>query len=84
MHTHLSSALAAENLRGNREVQLSLSRAPVVLGEGVILPILRKAIANVDPKVGAHAIATERLLRDPGAGSEPAMNEAKRMFVLGK
>jgi HEAT repeat protein len=80
----LAEELSAQLGRGNREVQLSLSRALVVLGEGVILPILRKAMANPDPRLRAHAIATERLLRDPAAGSESAVNEAKRIFVLGK
>lgn len=80
----LAEELSTQLGRGNREVQLSLSRALVVLGEGVILPILRKAMANPDPRVRAHAIATERLLRDPAAGSEPAVNEAKRIFALGK
>jgi hypothetical protein len=82
--TDLAEELSAQLGRGNREVQLSLSRALVVLGEGVILPILRKAMASPDPRVRAHAIATERLLRDPAAGSEPAVNEAKRIFVLGR
>lgn len=80
----LAEELSTQLGRGNREVQLSLSRALVVLGEGVILPILSNAMANPDPRVRAHAIATERLLRDPAAGSEPAVNEAKRIFVLGK
>lgn len=67
----LAEELSAQLGRGSREVQLSLSRALVVLGEGVILPILRKAIANADPRVRAHGIATERLLRDPGAADLP-------------
>lgn len=50
----------------------------------VIVPVLRQAMASDDPGVRAHAIAAERLLRDPGAGSEPAVNEAKRRFVLGR
>jgi hypothetical protein len=37
-----------------------------------------------DPGVHAHASATERLLRNPDAGSENAVNEAKRIFALGK
>jgi HEAT repeat protein len=81
---NLAEELSAQLGRGNRDVQLSLSRALVVLGEGVILPILRKAMANPNPRVRAHAIATKRLLRDPAAGSESSVNEAKRIFVLGK
>jgi HEAT repeat protein len=80
----LAAELSVQFGRGNREVQLSLSRALVALGEEMIAPVLRQAMASEDPGVRAHALATERLLRDPGAGSEPAVNEAKRRFVLGK
>ena len=80
----LAEELAAQFGRGNREVQLSLSRALVALGEEVIEPVLRKAMASGDPGVHAHASATGRLLRDPNASFELALHEAKRIFVLGK
>ena len=80
----LAEELAAQLGRGDRELQLSLSRALVALGEEVVGPVLRKAMASEDPRVRAHASATERLLRDPDAGSERAVNEAKRIFALGK
>ena len=80
----LAEELAAQLGRGSREVQLSLSRALVALGEEAVRPVLRKAMASDDPGVRAHAIATERLLREPDAGSEPAVKEANRMFVLGQ
>lgn len=80
----LAGELAAQLGRGGRQVQLSLSRALVALGEEVAGPVLRKAMASGDPGVKAHASATERLLRDPDAGSEPAIDEAKRIFALGK
>jgi HEAT repeat protein len=80
----LAEELAAQLGRGNREMQLSLSRALVALGEEVVGPVLRTAMASRDPGVQAHASATERLLREPDAGSEPAVNEAKRRFALGK
>jgi HEAT repeat protein len=79
----LAEELAAQLGRGDREVQLSLSRALVSLGEEVVGPALRKAVASGDPRVQAHASATERLLRNPDAGSENAVNEAKRIFALG-
>jgi len=50
----------------------------------MIVPVLQRAITSGDPGVRAHATATERLLRDPGAGSELAVKEAKRRFVLGR
>ncbi len=80
----LAEELAAQFGRGNREVQLSLSRALIALGDNVIEPILRKAMVSNDPSIRAHANATERLLRDPNAGFELAVHEAKRVFVLGK
>jgi HEAT repeat protein len=80
----LAEELAAQLGRGDRDVQLSLSRALVTLGEEVVGPILGNAIASSDPRVQAHASATERLLSDPDTGSERAVNEAKRIFALGK
>ena len=80
----LAEELAAQLGRGDPKVQLSLSRALVALGEEVIGPVLREALSSGDPAVHAHASATERLLREPDAGSEPAVNEAKRQFALSK
>jgi HEAT repeat protein len=80
----LAQELSAQLGRGNRDVQLSLSRALVALGEEVIMPILLKAMASDDPGVRAHASVTHRLLRDPDVGSERAVNEAKRIFLLGR
>ena len=68
--------------RGDREVQLSLSRALVDLGD-VIEPALEKAAANPDPAVAAHARATEFLLHNPDAGFHAAIDEAKRVVALG-
>ncbi|MGY4972177.1 HEAT repeat domain-containing protein [Streptomyces nigrescens] len=79
----LAAVLTTQLGRGERETQLSLSRALIVLGE-VMLPALRPAMTDVDPRVRAHAIATERLLRDPDAGFEFAIEEAKRIVALGR
>lgn len=78
----LAAALAAQLGRGGRETQLSLSRALVALGEAM-LPALHAAAADPDPRRRTHALATERLLRDPDAGFEPAVEEAKRVVALG-
>ncbi|MEP7351732.1 MAG: HEAT repeat domain-containing protein [Acidobacteriota bacterium] len=80
----LVEELASQLGRGDPALQLSLSRAIVALGEEVVGPALLKAMASFDPGVRAHASATERLLRDPAAGSKPAVDEAKRTFALGK
>lgn len=78
----LAAELAAQLGRGDREVQLSLSRALVALGD-VIEPALQAGLASEDPTVRAHARATERLLRDPDAGFDLAVDEAKRIVALG-
>lgn len=80
----LAEELAAQLGRGDREMQLRLSLALVALGEAAIEPILQKAMTSGDPRVRAHASATERLLRDPDAGFELAVDQARRVFVLGK
>ncbi|WP_319018993.1 HEAT repeat domain-containing protein [Microbispora sitophila] len=80
--SELAGVLAIQLGRGERETQLSLSRALIALGE-VIMPTLRAAMTNRDPRVRQHAIATERLLRNPDAGFEFAIEEAKRVAVLG-
>lgn len=78
----LAAVLATQLGRGERETQLSLSRALVALGE-VVLPALRAATTSPDRRVRTHALATEGLLRDPDAGFEFAIEEAKRIVSLG-
>ena len=78
----LAAVLATQFGRGKRETQLSLSRALIALGE-VTMPTLRAAMTDLNPRVRAHAIATERLLRDPDAGFESAIEEAKRVVAHG-
>jgi len=80
----LAEELATQLGRGDREMQLSLGRALVALGEAAIETVLKKAMTSDDPVIRAHANATERLLRDPDAGFELAVDQAKRTFVLGK
>ncbi|MGW5714601.1 HEAT repeat domain-containing protein [Amycolatopsis sp. NPDC003865] len=78
----LAGQLAAQLGRGDRDTRLSLSRALAALGD-VIEPVLRTALAAADPAVRAHARATERLLHDPDAGFDLAVDEAKRVVALG-
>ncbi|SCD57779.1 HEAT repeat domain-containing protein [Streptomyces sp. PpalLS-921] len=79
----LAVGLAAQLGRGERETRLSLSRALIALGE-VMVPTLDTAATAPDPHVRAHAIATQRLWRDPGAGFAYAVEEAKRVVALGE
>ncbi|KXK60913.1 hypothetical protein AWW66_16295 [Micromonospora rosaria] len=78
----LAAELATQFGRGDREVRLSLSRALVALGE-VVEPVLRTAATHHDATVRAHAQATERLLHDPEAGFDLAVDEAIRVVALG-
>ncbi|MGW5346364.1 HEAT repeat domain-containing protein [Streptomyces sp. NPDC004050] len=78
----LAEVLATQLGRGGRETQLSLSRAFVTLGAQV-LPVLRAAGTDPAPGVREHAIATERLVRDPDTGFGYAVEEAKRIVALG-
>ncbi|MEU3573012.1 HEAT repeat domain-containing protein [Kitasatospora sp. NPDC036755] len=79
----LAVVLAAQLGRGGPGTQLSLSRALIALGEAV-LPLLGAAATAPDPRVRTHALATERLWRDPDAGFESAIEEAKRAAVFGE
>ncbi|MFB7104366.1 HEAT repeat domain-containing protein [Streptomyces hydrogenans] len=77
----LAAVLAGRLGRGDRETQLSLSRALTGLGD-VVLPALETAAGHPDPRVRAHALATRRILRDPDTGFEYAIEEAKRVVAL--
>ncbi|MFH8443156.1 HEAT repeat domain-containing protein [Streptomyces sp. NPDC018026] len=78
----LARSLATQLGRGDRETQLSLSRALVALGEAAGSALEAAATAPA-PHVSAHALATRRLLRDPDSGFEAAIEEAKRVVALG-
>jgi hypothetical protein len=78
----LVEVLASQLGRGGHDTRLSLGRALVALGE-VVVPTLRAAATSPDPQVRQHAIATERLRRDPDAGFGSAVEEAKRVVALG-
>lgn len=78
----LAEVLVTQLGRGSREVQLSLSRALIALGE-VVLPLLHMAESAAEPRVRHHAVATQRLRLDPDAGFELAVEEAKRVVALG-
>ncbi|MFJ9329152.1 HEAT repeat domain-containing protein [Streptomyces sp. NPDC101230] len=78
----LVTVLATQLGRGERETQLSLSRALVALGE-TAEPALLAATTASDPRIRVHALATRRLLEDPDAGFTFAVEEAKRVVALG-
>lgn len=78
----LAGALATRLGRGERDTQLSLSRALVALGEAGV-PVLHAAAAGSDPRVRVHALATQHLLRDPDTAFGFAIEQAKRVVALG-
>ncbi|HZX08881.1 HEAT repeat domain-containing protein [Kribbella sp.] len=78
----LAAELATELGRGDRDVQLSLSRALVELGDAAS-EALASGVSSPRPKVQAHARATERLLHDPEANFGALLDEAKRAVALG-
>jgi HEAT repeat protein len=80
----LASKLAAQFGRGDRETQLSLSRALVGLGEDTIAPVLSAAAEHKDEAVRQHAAATEQLLRDPSLGFDAGLYRARREVGLGR
>ncbi|MFH9589706.1 HEAT repeat domain-containing protein [Streptomyces luteogriseus] len=78
----LAGELVLQLGRGDRKVQLSLSRALAGLGD-VIKPALERAAASSDPAVAAHARATELLRRNPETAFDAALDEARRLVALG-
>jgi HEAT repeat protein len=78
----LAAELASELGRGEVDLQRSLSRALVALGEAGAAAVAGAVAANHSPDVLAHAIATKRLLDDPDAGFLPDLAEAKRIHIL--
>lgn len=78
---NLAEELTVQLGRGDRDVQLSLSRALIALGEEIVQAVLEKAMLSDIPNVRAHACATERLMRDPDS---IVAREAKRVFLLSK
>lgn len=78
----LAALLATQLGRGGRETRLSLSQALVALGDAMT-PVVAAATRAPEPLVRVHALATQRLLRDPDAGFTLAVEEAKRVVALG-
>ena len=80
--TPLAEDLTRQLGRGDRGVQRSLSRELINLGD-MIEPILERAAQSLDPRVAAHARATELLRQDPESGFEAAISEARLMLTPG-
>ncbi|WGW13434.1 HEAT repeat domain-containing protein [Saxibacter everestensis] len=77
----LAETLSTQFNRGDREMQLSLSRAFVALGPAAS-PVVERAKADSDDAVRTHAIATEHLIQYPDEGFDAAIAEARRTVAL--
>jgi len=77
----LAETLSTQFGRGGRDVQLSLSRAFVVLGDPAAA-VVERAAADPDPAVSTHALATARLMEDPDEGFDAAIHDARRVVAL--
>jgi len=77
----LAQDLATQLGRGGREVRLSLSRALAMLADAA-MPVLTRARESTDEQVSEHALATLRLIEDPDAAFDAAVEEAKRARTL--
>lgn len=79
--TELAAALSTQFGRGDREVQLSLSRAFAALGAAAS-PVVEHARTHSDEEVRTHAFATERIMADPDESFDAAIAEARRTVAL--
>lgn len=77
----LAETLSTQFARGDRDVQLSLSRAFADLGTAAA-PVVQRAKAHEDEAVRTHAIATEMIMEDPELGFDAAVYEARKTVAL--
>ena len=66
--------------RGDRSVQMSLSKALVQLAPSSV-PAIERAIGSDDPIIKTHGLATQRLLEKPEAGYDLALEYAQRVLA---
>ena len=77
----LADVLATQFDRGDREVQLSLSRAFAMLGPAASAAVER-AKRHASDGVRTHAFATERIMANPEEGFDAAIAAARRTVAL--
>lgn len=77
----LAEVLATQFGRGDRTTQRSLSRALAALGDAAT-PVIQRGKRHRTAEVRTHALATERLIRDPDAGFDVAIAAAQRVVAL--
>lgn len=79
--SRLAEILITQLARGDHDLQLSLSRAFVMLGAPATAA-LEKAATYPDPQVRIHAVATAHLMENPDDGFDAAVTEARRIVAL--
>ncbi|GAA2953569.1 MULTISPECIES: HEAT repeat domain-containing protein [Microbacterium] len=82
LEPELADALTGQLGRGDMEVQRSLSRAIVALGDAGSAAVDRILAGKPSEAARMHALATQRLLADPDEGFEAAVFAAKRVVSL--
>ena len=76
----LAERLAIELGRGDENLQLSLARAFVALGDAGEL-VLEATASDPDGRIRSHVAATQRLIRDPDSGFDLALAMARRVSM---
>lgn len=77
----LAGILSTHLGRGDRTTQRSLSRALAMLGDAAA-PVIERGKWHPDAGVRTHAVATERLIKDPDVGFDVAIAAAQRVVAL--
>ena len=77
----LAEVLSTQFSRGDRATQRSLSRALATLGDAAA-PVIERGKSHQNAAVRTHAVATERLIKDPDAGFDVAVAAAQRIVAL--
>jgi HEAT repeat protein len=77
----LAEVLASQFSRGDRATQRSLSRALAALGDAAA-PVVERGKLHRDAGVRTHAVATERLIKNPDEGFDVAIAAAQRTVAL--
>jgi HEAT repeat protein len=84
--TELGEQLLSQLGRSGEELQLSLGRAFLGLGEEICAPLLQQAVDAPQRSESArtHAAATLRLFHDPDGAFDSALEAARREVALGR
>jgi len=77
----LAETISTQFGRGDRSTQRSLSRALAALGDAAA-PVIERGKLHRDAGVRTHALATERLIKDPDLGFDVAIAAAQRIVAL--